>query len=124
MRRHFALAAYGWLTVTGLLHFVIDVVAQFLRGARVPGPETMLYYGLNSAFAAGQLTFGLLGLWLAWRMPTALQWPVVALTLFAATIWLLIAWIFIGYGDPKFNAIVFAVLVIAVALTADVKETA
>lgn len=123
MRRNLALAAYGWLAATGLLHFVIDVVAQFLRGARAPGTETMLYYGLNAAFACGQLMFGLLGLWLAWRMPQALQWPVFALTLFAAAAWLLIAWTFIAYREPGFNALVFALLAIAVATTAGMKGT-
>ncbi|GGI54251.1 hypothetical protein [Oxalicibacterium solurbis] len=125
MRRNLALAAYGWLAATGLLHFVIDVAAQFLRGARPPGIETMLYYGLNTAFACGQVTFGLLGLWLAWRMPqAALQWPVVALTLLAAAAWLLIAWIFIGYQEPKFNAAVFVLLSLAVAATAGMKGAA
>jgi hypothetical protein len=58
MARYLTLAAFGWLTLTGTLHFAIDVLSQYLRGKRVPGPETTLYYRLNSAFALGQVLFG------------------------------------------------------------------
>lgn len=34
--------AYGWLLVSGLLQFGIDVVSQAIRGKRIPGPETTL----------------------------------------------------------------------------------
>lgn len=42
--------AYGWLILAGLMHFIIDVVSQYLRGARVPGPEITLYFGLWDNF--------------------------------------------------------------------------
>lgn len=119
MARNFALIAYGWLALSGVLHFAIDVVAQFIRGTRPPGAETTLYYGLNTAFACGQVSFGLLCLWLVWRVPAvALQWPVTVLALVAAAIWLAITFLFIGYWEPRFNAVVFAVFMTIVAMTA------
>lgn len=42
-------AAYGWLLLSGALHFSVDVMGQYVRGKRSPGRETTLYYGLNSA---------------------------------------------------------------------------
>lgn len=55
-------AAYGWLLLTGVLHIGIDVVSQYVRARRVPGPETTLYYGLNSAYGLSQILFALMGL--------------------------------------------------------------
>jgi hypothetical protein len=57
MARYLTFAAFGWLTLPGTLHFVVDVVSQYLRGKRVPGPETTLYYGLDSAFATGRSAY-------------------------------------------------------------------
>ena len=54
--------AYGWLLLSGFLQFGIDVVSQVLRGKRVPGPETTLYYGLNTAYALSQVLFAVLAL--------------------------------------------------------------
>lgn len=42
-------SAFGWLTFAGTMHFLSDVLLQYLRRKRVPGPETTLYYGLNTA---------------------------------------------------------------------------
>ncbi len=47
--------AFGWLAFAGTMHFLIDVLAQYLRHKRVPGPEKTLYYGLNTAYALGQV---------------------------------------------------------------------
>lgn len=117
MHKILVYAAYGWLALGGMLHFAIDVAAQYLRGKRAPGPETTLYYGLNSAFALGQVVFGLLGLWLAWRAADLLRaWPVRALSIGAALGWLAIALVFLEYWEPKFAMAVFGVLVIAAAL--------
>jgi hypothetical protein len=118
MHKHIVYAAYGWLTFTGVMHFVIDVVSQHLRGKHVPSTETTLYYGLHSAFALGQFVFGLLGLWLAWRALDMLkERPVVAVSLVAAVGWLAIAVLFMEYWQPKLNAALFGVLVLAAALT-------
>ena len=54
--------AYGWLAIGGALHFAVDVVSQYFRGKRVPGPATTLYYGLNSTYAVSQVLFGALAL--------------------------------------------------------------
>ena len=117
MHRILLYVAYGWLTLGGALHFTIDVASQYLRGKRTPGAETTLYYGLNSAFALGQLAFGLLGLWLAWRSPGLLgEKPLVFLSLFAAAGWLAITFTAMEYWEPKFVTGVFGALIIAAAL--------
>jgi hypothetical protein len=54
--------AYVWLVISGLLHFGIDVVSQYRRGKRAPGPATTLYYGLNSSYVASQILFAALAL--------------------------------------------------------------
>jgi hypothetical protein len=119
MHRILLCVAFGWLTAGGVLHFVIDVVSQYVRRKRPPGRETSLYYGLNTAYALGQALFGALGLWLAWRAIDLLgERPVVALSLAGAAGWLAIGFLFIEYREPKFVAAMFAVLVIAAAMTA------
>jgi hypothetical protein len=118
MAKYLTFAAFGWLTLTGMLHFVIDVVSQYLRGKRVPGPETTLYYGLNSAFALGQVLFGLMCLWAARRHPDLLRDPSVALLAIAgAAAWLALAFTAMEYWEPKLNMGIFAaLLVIAMAV--------
>jgi hypothetical protein len=119
MNKYLLYSAYGWLTFTGGMHFVVDVVSQHLRGKHVPGPETTLYYGLHSAFALGQLVFGLFGLWLAWRSREVLNaLPVVTLSIAAAVGWLAITFLFMKYWEPKFNTAIFGILVVAAALMA------
>ena len=54
--------AYSWLLLSGMLHFGIDVVSQFVRGKRAPGPATTLYFGLNSSYAVSQALFAVLAL--------------------------------------------------------------
>ena len=117
MHKYLVYAAYGFLTFTGVMHFAIDVVSQHLRGKHVPGPETTLYYGLHTAFALGQFVFGLLGLWLAGRAVEMLkELPVVTVSVLAAAGWLAIAVLFIEYWQPKLNASIFLVLIVAAAL--------
>jgi len=117
MRTYLVYGTFGWLVLTGLLHFIIDVAAQHLRGARPPGLATSLYYGLNTSFALGQILCGLLCLWLAWRQPGFLGERMVAvLCLAAAAGWLAITFVFMEYWEPKLNAAVFAALLIASVL--------
>lgn len=119
MHLYITYAAFGWLAFSGAMHFVIDVVLQYLRGQRVPGPETTLYYGLNTSYALGQLVFGLLCLWLAWRDPSILKKRAVVALCFAAAVgWLGIALGFMDYWEPKVVAVVFVVLVITMAVAA------
>jgi len=90
------------LTLGGPLHFFIDVISQYLRGKRIPGPEATLYYGLNTAYALGQVLFGLLGLLVAGQALAVLgEWPAVSLTLAAAACWLIFGLIFMEYSEPK-----------------------
>jgi hypothetical protein len=119
MHRILLYVAFGWLTAGGMLHFIIDVLSQYIRGKRIPGAETTLYYGLNSAYALGQMLFGLIGLWLAWRAFEVLdERPVVVLSLLGAVGWLVIDFLFIEYREPKVIATVFGMFILAAAVTA------
>jgi hypothetical protein len=112
------LAAYGWLTVFGLAHFLVDVVARRLRNRHDLDAEAVLSYGLHSTYAMGQVMFGLLALLIASRNMELLSHPpslFIAIT--AAIGWFLIAWLFMDYWEPKAVAGVFFVLIAAAALT-------
>jgi hypothetical protein len=118
MHKILVFAAFGWLTLSGSLHFAIDVVSQCLRGKHASSPETTLFYGMNTAFALGQVKFGLLGLLVAWQALDVMgRWPVISLSLIAAACWLIFGFIFIEYWEPKFTIVVFSVLLMAAAIT-------
>ncbi|MFT8365037.1 MAG: hypothetical protein ABF623_04135 [Gluconobacter cerinus] len=118
MHRTLLLAAYIWLASTGLLHFGIDVISTYLRETRVPGPATTLYYGMNAAYALGQIIFGLAGVWLTWRAPELLgEWLAIILSLAGAVGWLAIGFIFIEYWQPRIAIAAFGILIIAAAMT-------
>lgn len=118
MHKNIVYAAYGWLVLTGILHFAVDVVSQHLRGKRAPGLETTLYYGLNSAFSLGQVAFGLLGLFLAWRaMDLLSEKPVLILALAAGSGWLAVTFLFMEYWEPKVNVAIFCALIVAALAT-------
>lgn len=114
MAKYLTFAAFGWLTLTGLLHFAVDVVSQYWRGKHPPGPQTTLYYGLNSAFALGQVLFGLMCLWAATRQPGLLRDPaIVLLSMAGAAAWLTLTLTTMEYWEPKLNAGIFVVLLAA-----------
>lgn len=114
MHKYLIHTAYGWLALSGILHFAADVLFQYLRGQRKPGLETSLYYGLNSAFSLGQIVFGLLGLFLAWRGASLITaTPVLILSMAAALGWLAIAFLFMDYWEPKLNVGIFCALIAA-----------
>ena len=48
------IVAYGWLILSGVMLFLVDVVSQHLRGVRTPSVETTYFYGMNTAAALGQ----------------------------------------------------------------------
>ncbi|MGV3621270.1 MAG: hypothetical protein ACO1OB_10655 [Archangium sp.] len=107
-------AAYGFLTLAGTLHFVIDVVSQKLRGVRAPSPETTLYYGLNASFALGQVALGAVGLWLMAKAPELVKSaPMTLITLLAGLAWLAITFLFIEYREPKIAVSLFLALFIS-----------
>lgn len=118
MHRILVFAMFGFLTLGGALHFVIDVLAQYLRHKRSPGPETTLYYGLNTSYALSQVLFGVLGLIVARHaLELASRWSVLSLALAAAVCWLVFGFVFIEYREPRIMAAIFGALVIAVAVT-------
>lgn len=82
------------------------------------GPETTLCYGLNTAYALGQVLFGILGLLIARRAIEVLgEWPALLLCGVAAAAWFVIAILSIGYLQPRFMAVLFGILVLAMTLT-------
>ena len=118
MHRILLYAAYGWLVLSGSMIFTIDVVSQYVRGKRVPGPETTLYYGLMTSFALGQVLFGLLCLWLSWKAPEVVsRAPVAILSVLAALVWLLVAIVSIEYREPKLTAAIFTILILLAVLS-------
>jgi len=110
--------AYSWLLLSGLLHFGIDVVSQYFRGTRTPGPSTTLYYGLNSSYAASQILFATLALFAIRQGATAMgQGSGLALGLLAACVWFVLSLLFLEYPQPRMTVALFAALLIGVALT-------
>jgi hypothetical protein len=118
LHRTLTLVAFGWLTIVGTLHFAIDVVSQYLRHVRPPGPETTLYFGLNTAYALGQVLFSILALLVVRQGVDVLgHWPGVTLCLAATLCWLAFGFVFLQYWEPRVMIAVFGVLVIAAAVT-------
>ena len=111
IRTKFLYAAYGWLLLGGVLHFSIDVMAQYLRGKRAPGPETTLFFGLNTAYALGQSLVGLLALLvLRSGSPVLAHWPGLTFGFAAAAGWFAVCVLFLEYTQPRGVVMVFAVL--------------
>lgn len=114
MKKYLIYSAFAWLSFSGTSHFIADVLSQYLRGKRLPSSETTLYYGLNSAFALGQVAFGLLGLWIAWRALQVLtEFVPMILAIAASLAWFAIAILFMEYWEPKMTAGIFCVLLVA-----------
>ncbi|WP_394843160.1 hypothetical protein LZC95_39685 [Pendulispora brunnea] len=99
--------------------FFIDVVSQYVRGKRPPGPETTLYFGLNTAYALGQVLFGLLALVVAVRAMDLLgRWPAIVLSIAAGGSWLIFGFLFLEYWEPRIAAAAYCALIVAAAVTA------
>jgi hypothetical protein len=111
-------AGYGWLLLSAFLHFGIDVVSQYVRGKRPPGPATTLYFGLNSTYAISQALFAALAL-LALRQGMSLmgQWPGITLGLIAASAWFVLSLMFLEYSQPRMVVLLFAALLAGAAVT-------
>ncbi|HEY0930717.1 MAG TPA: hypothetical protein VGE27_12425 [Gemmatimonas sp.] len=111
-------AAFGWMALSGVLHFMADVASQYIRRTRVPSPETTLYYGLHSAYAWGHIAFGALALYLVTcTAPVMNERGLLIMGLVVALGWLAIAMGFIEYWQPKANAVVLCALMVAALLT-------
>lgn len=106
---------YWTLLASGILHYIADVLSQYLRGVRTPSAETTLYYGLNTAYALGQVVFAT-GALLILRSGSSLMDSTGGIALsFAAVIgWLVFSFVFIEYTPPRiFMGLVLALLVAA-----------
>ncbi|ODA40027.1 hypothetical protein [Desulfosporosinus sp. BG] len=111
-------AAYGWLTFGGIMHLFVDVVLQYLRKVRLPGAETTLYWGLNTAYGLGQIIFGLFALFVArYAFEVLEQWPAITLSFLAAVAWLVFGLFFIEYREPKIIISIFIILLIAATMS-------
>lgn len=118
MHKILVYAAYGWMVLSGVMHISIDVVSQYLRGTRLPGPETTLYWGLNIAYGLGQIAFGLFALLVARQAFEVLdRWPAIALSFAVAVAWLVFGCFFIEYSEPKIVILLFIALLIAAVMT-------
>ena len=120
MRLHGLLlyGAYGWLVIGGVLHFAVDVVSQYVRGKRLPGPATTLYYGLNSTYAMSQILFGALALFAIRHGVSAMgQENGLALGFLAACAWFVLCLRFMEFPQPRVVVAVYAGLLAGVALT-------
>lgn len=114
MHRTLLYATYGTLLVSGILHYIADVLSQYLRGTRAPGPETTLYYGLNTAYSIGQVVFALCALMIIRSGSTLMDSTGGIAISFAAIIgWLVFTFFFIEYTPPKVFIGVVLVLLIA-----------
>lgn len=114
----FSYIAFGWLTFIGVGHFCADVLSQYLRHKRAPSLETTLYYGLNSAYALGQVALGVFGLWFVARVGRDVSHvPLLAGTLVAIAGWFAIAFTSMEYWEPKAaNAVTALIFVVALVM--------
>lgn len=81
-------------------------MSQSCRGKHAHGPQTTLYYGLNSAFALGQVLFGRMCLWAAAREPSFLRDPAIVFLSMAgaaACLTLTLTLTEMEYWEPKLN---------------------
>ena len=118
MHKKLLYAAYGYLLVTAVLHYLIDVVAQYLRKHRPPSAATTMYWGLHSAYSLGQVVFALTALLLVYRGSALVSQRSGQVISIAAVVgWLLICFGFVEYIPPRINMVIVLALLIAAALT-------
>lgn len=102
---------YLWLLLTGTLHFCIDVLSQYLQGKRASSVETTLYYGLNTAYALGQILLAVGALLSVSSGSTMMhQWPGLLLGFGAAAAWFAICVLFLQYQEPRIMLAIFVAL--------------
>lgn len=116
MHRRLAHLAFGWLILTGILHFSIDVVSHAVQGRYPAGSAAALYFGLHCAFAFGQIFYGGLALLVIRQAPQLAKAPFFALSLSAGIAWFLIAWMFIEYPQPRLAMFGYLLLLVCSAL--------
>lgn len=112
-------AAYGWLTFSGTMHILIDVVSQYFRNTRVPSAETTLYWGLNIAYGLGQIIFGVFALLVAkYAFGILKKMPAITLSFLVAGAWLVFGHFFIEYRQPQNMVFIFIALLTAATISA------
>lgn len=118
MHRTLLYGAFGFLLFSGVMHFAVDVVHQYLRGARAAGTETTYYFGMHSAFALGQVAFGILAILLVNSGSDLLsRLPGQVLGFAVAAGWLAICLAYIEYIPPRVNVAIFIALLAGAAAT-------
>lgn len=95
------------------MHFSIDVVSHSLQGRHPDGQDAQLYFCLHSSFALGQITLGAFALITVTRAPRIMTGPLFLVSAGAGAGWLLVAWLYIEYPQPRFVIGAFLVLLFA-----------
>ena len=114
----FLYGAYGWLLLSGSLHFGVDVLLQRFRGKRAPGIATTLHYGLNTSYALSQVLFAALALHLLMHGQFMLARGFgLMLGFIAAAAWFSITVLFMEYHQPRVAVAIFAALLVGAALS-------
>lgn len=110
-------SAFGFLFVVANMHFHIDVVSQYLRGARPPGPATSKYYGMNAAYSLGQMIFAALAISIIRSDSDYLsRRGGQSFSIASVAAWLAFCFVFIEYTPPKINLAIVLALLIGAAL--------
>jgi hypothetical protein len=123
VRRNLLFVAYGYLFWAGVLHFLIEVALAHLGGRLAPGPQTSLYYGLHSAYALGQVAFGMAAVLIVRTGSDVLaRRGGLAVGIAAAGAWLVLAFLFIEYVQPRIHMAVVLILLIGAALSREAER--
>jgi hypothetical protein len=119
MHRAFLYGAFGFLLLTGVLHFVVDVVHQHYSGQRPAGTETTYYFGLHSAYALGQVVFAALAILIIRSGSDLLsKVPGQVISFIAVAGWFAICFKFSEYIPPRINLGIVTALLIGAVITA------
>jgi hypothetical protein len=119
VHKKFLYAAYGFLLLTGVMHFLIDVVRHHFAGLQEPGLAATYYYGLHSAYSLGQVLFALAAIMVI-RSGSDLmsRAPGRMLSFSAIAGWFAICLLFMDYTPPWVNLVIVFALLTAAAATA------
>ncbi|MFD4637716.1 hypothetical protein ACFWN2_10405 [Lentzea sp. NPDC058436] len=117
-------SSYGYLLLSAVLHFFVDVLQQYWRGERPPGAESTYYYGLHTAYSLGQVAFAVLALIVIGTGSDFLSGflgQLLSIALVAA--WFVLCLVFFEYFPPKLHLMIVSVLLVAAAVTSFASRT-